>query len=544
MITGDLKSKIDGLWEDFWVGGITNPLTVIEQITYLMYSRMLDTQEQRDEKRKQIAGVDFKPRFAPEQQEFRFSHYSNLGSDEMMEVVRDGVFQHFRQLGQADASKVTLLGNFMKDARLEIVKPSLLTKAVEVIKNLPLDRGDTKGDLYEYLLSKLTTAGINGQFRTPRHIIRTMVEMMEPNPARGETICDPACGTGGFLATSYEYLLEKYSSLESIHTEIGTNERGELEEQKIFTGDLLTPWRDHVDNNMFHGYDFDTTMLRIAAMNLIMHGVEAPDIHYQDTMSQSFSTNFPQASKNAFNLILANPPFTGSLDEEDIDATLSAMVKTKKTELLFLARILQMLKVGGRSATIVPQGVLFGSSKAHQLLRKTLVEDNQLEAVINLPSGVFKPYAGVTTAILIFTKGGQTDEVWFYDLRNDGYSLDDKRNPVKDNDLPHLLASWKHYRTLRGLPVDNFMGEKLASLLKQQQPEGIDAGVDFKDRTQAAFVVPKADIAAQKYDLSINRYKEVVYQAEEYEDPKVILKRLKDLEKEILANLDELEGML
>lgn len=509
-----------------------------------MYSRMLDTQEQRDEKRKQIAGIDFKPRFAQEQQEFRFSHYSNLGSDEMMEVVRDGVFQHFRQLGQADASKVTLLGNFMKDARLEIVKPSLLTKAVEVIKNLPLDRGDTKGDLYEYLLSKLTTAGINGQFRTPRHIIRTMVEMMEPNPARGETICDPACGTGGFLATSYEYLLEKYSSLESIHTEIGTNERGELEEQKIFTGDLLMPWRNHVDNNMFHGYDFDTTMLRIAAMNLIMHGVEAPDIHYQDTMSQSFSANFPQASKNAFNLILANPPFTGSLDEEDIDSTLSAMVKTKKTELLFLARILQMLKVGGRSATIVPQGVLFGSSKAHQSLRKTLVEDNQLEAVINLPSGIFKPYAGVATAILIFTKGGQTDGVWFYDLQNDGYSLDDKRNPIKDNDLPHLLASWKRYRTLRGLPVDNFMGEKLASLLKQQYPEGINTGVDFKDRTQAAFVVPKEDIAAQKYDLSINRYKEVVYQAEEYEDPKVILKRLKDLEKEILADLDELEGML
>ena len=544
MITGDLKSKIDGLWEDFWVGGITNPLTVIEQITYLMYSRMLDTQEQRDEKRKKSRVLILNRVLHQNSRSSVSVTIAILGSDEMMEVVRDGVFQHFRQLGQADASKVTLLGNFMKDARLEIVKPSLLTKAVEVIKNLPLDRGDTKGDLYEYLLSKLTTAGINGQFRTPRHIIRTMVEMMEPNPARGETICDSACGTGGFLATSYEYLLEKYSSLESIHTEIGTNERGELEEQKIFTGDLLTPWRNHVDNNMFHGYDFDTTMLRIAAMNLIMHGVEAPDIHYQDTMSQSFSTNFPQASKNAFNLILANPPFTGSLDEEDIDSTLSAMVKTKKTELLFLARILQMLKVGGRSATIVPQGVLFGSSKAHQSLRKTLVEDNQLEAVINLPSGVFKPYAGVATAILIFTKGGQTDEVWFYDLQNDGYSLDDKRNPIKDNDLPHLLASWKHYRTLRGLPVDNFMGEKLASLLKQQYPEGIDAGVDFKDRTQAAFIVPKEDIAAQKYDLSINRYKEVVYQAEEYEDPKVILKRLKNLEKEILADLDELEGML
>lgn len=241
---------------------------------------------------------------------------------------------------------------------------------------------------------------------------------------------------------------------------------------------------------------------------------------------------------------LMNADVFTSMMPEDIDSTLSAMVKTKKTELLFLARILQMLKVGGRSATIVPQGVLFGSSKAHQLLRKTLVEDNQLEAVINLPSGVFKPYAGVATAILIFTKGGQTDEVWFYDLQNDGYSLDDKRNPIKENDLPHLLASWKCYRALRGLPVDNFMGEKLALLLKQQYPQGVDAGVDFKDRTQSAFVVPKGDIATQKYDLSINRYKEMVYQAEVYEDPKVILKRLKDLEKEILADLDELEGML
>ncbi|WP_336194108.1 type I restriction-modification system subunit M [Providencia stuartii] len=540
MITKELKSSIDNLWEDFWVGGITNPLTVIEQITYLMYSRMLDSLELKDEKRKQLTKIDFKPRFTPEQQEFRFSQYSNLGADEMMEVVRDGVFQHFRTLGNSDS----LLGNFMKDARLEIVKPSLLTKAVEMIKNLPLDRGDTKGDLYEYLLSKLTTAGINGQFRTPRHIIRTIVEMMEPNPARNEAICDPACGTGGFLATCYEYLLEKYSSLESIHSELGVNEHGELEEQKIYTGDLLTAYRAHVDQNMFHGYDFDTTMLRIAAMNLIMHGVEQPDIHYQDTMSQSFSDNFPLASKNAFNLILANPPFTGSLDEEDIDPSLLATVKTKKTELLFLARILQMLKVGGRSATIVPQGVLFGSSKAHQSLRKTLVEDNQLEAVINLPSGVFKPYAGVATAILIFTKGGQTDNVWFYDLQNDGYSLDDKRNPINDNDLPHLIASWKHYRALRGLPVDNFMGEKSILLLKQQYPDGIHAGVDYKDRTQAAFVVPKENIAAQKYDLSINRHKKVVYQAKEYEEPKVILKRLKDLEKEIQAGLDELEELL
>lgn len=540
MITRELKSSIDNLWEDFWVGGITNPLTVIEQITYLMYSRMLDSLELRDEKRKQLTKINFKPRFAPEQQEFRFSQYSNLGSDEMMEVVRDGVFQHFRTLGNSDS----LLGNFMKDARLEIVKPSLLTKAVEMIKNLPLDRGDTKGDLYEYLLSKLTTAGINGQFRTPRHIIRAVVEMMEPNPARNETVCDPACGTGGFLATSYEYLLEKYSSLESVHRELGVNERGELEEQKIYTGDLLTAYRAHVDQNMFHGYDFDTTMLRIAAMNLIMHGVEQPDIHYQDTMSQSFNDNFPQESKNAFNLILANPPFTGSLDEEDIDPSLLSIVKTKKTELLFIARIIQMLKVGGRSAIIVPQGVLFGASKAHQSLREILVEGNQLEAVINLPSGVFRPYAGVATAVIIFTKGGKTDHVWFYDLKNDGYSLDDKRNPIKNNDLPHLVASWKHYRTLKGSPVDNFMGEKLSSSLTKEAFDEINGKKNYHDRTTKAFIVAKEDIASNKYDLSINRYKEIIYDIEELEDPKILLRRLKDLENEIISDLSDLENML
>ncbi|MEH5014448.1 type I restriction-modification system subunit M [Phytobacter diazotrophicus] len=540
MITRELKSSIDNLWEDFWVGGITNPLTVIEQITYLMYSRMLDSLELRDEKRKQLTKIDFKPRFAPEQQEFRFSQYSNLGADEMMEVVRDGVFQHFRTLGNSDS----LLGNFMKDARLEIVKPSLLTKAVEMIKNLPLDRGDTKGDLYEYLLSKLTTAGINGQFRTPRHIIRAVVEMMEPNPARNETVCDPACGTGGFLATSYEYLLEKYSSLGSIHSDLGVNERGELEEQKIFTGDLLTAYRVHVDQNMFHGYDFDTTMLRIAAMNLIMHGVEKPDIHYQDTMSRSFSDNFPQGSKNAFNLILANPPFTGSLDEEDIDPSLLSIVKTKKTELLFIARIIQMLKVGGRSAIIVPQGVLFGASKAHQSLRELLVEDNQLEAVINLPSGVFRPYAGVATAIIIFTKGGMTDHVWFYDLKNDGYSLDDKRSPIKSNELPHLVASWKHYRTLKGLPVDNFIGEKLKTFLTKETVDEINGKTNYHDRTTNAFIVAKNEIASNKYDLSINRYKEIIYDLEELEHPKILIRRLKELENEIISDLSELENML
>lgn len=539
MITGDLKSKIDKLWEEFWVGGITNPLTVIEQITYLIYSRMLDAQESKDEQKQALAGVGFEPRFQRHEQQCRFSQYSNLGADEMMEVIRDKVFPHFRILSDGNS----LLGEFMKDARLEIVKASLLVKAVEMIKALPLDRGDTKGDLYEYLLSKLTTAGINGQFRTPRHLIRAMVEMMEPDPARKERLCDPACGTGGFLANSYEYLLERYSSLDSIHTEQVTNEKGELETQRIYSGDQLAEYRSHLDKDMFHGYDFDSTMLRIAAMNLIMHGVAEPDIHYQDTMSQSFSENYPQASREGFHLILANPPFTGSLDAEDIDPAILRSVKTKKTELLFCARILQMLKVGGRSATVVPQGVLFGSSKAHQSLRQLLVEDNQLEAVINLPSGVFKPYAGVATAILIFTKGGSTDQVWFYDLKNDGYSLDDKRQPKAENDLPHLVASWKHYRQSRNLPADSFMGHSLQSHFNQQYPDGL-VETDYQDRTQQAFVVPKADIAVKKYDLSINRYREPVYKAEKYDPPKVILKRLQELEGEIQQGLKELEGML
>jgi len=546
MITGELKSSIDKLWNEFWVGGITNPLTVIEQITFLLYSRMLDMQESKDEQRLALTGLPFKRRFSELEQEQRFSRYCHLGADEMLAVVRDGVFDHFRSLNHEGS----ILSHFMKNARLEIVKPNLLVNAVEMIGKLPIERGDTKGDLYEYLLSKLTTAGINGQFRTPRHLIRAMVEMMEPNPARHERLCDPACGTAGFLSNSYEYILERYSSAESVHSQMVANERGELEEQKVFSGDLLGEYRQHIDTDMFHGYDFDATMLRIAAMNLIMHGVEQPDIHYQDTLSQGFRERYPNASNEGFHLILANPPFTGTLDEEDIDPKLLAKVKTKKTELLFIARILQMLKVGGRSATIVPQGVLFGSSKAHVQLRELLVEHNQLEAVINLPSGVFKPYAGVATAILIFTKGGATSNVWFYDLQNDGFSLDDKRNPIAANDLPHLVSCWQHYRRQNQLPVGNFIGDQLQRQLQAQYPhnehlQGQDgAERDYRDRTQSAFIVPKSEIAAQKYDLSINRYKEVVYQEEQYEAPSVILGKLKALENEILADLNALEKML
>ncbi|ANG63063.1 N-6 DNA methylase [Marinobacterium aestuarii] len=513
MITGALKSKIDKLWEEFWTGGIANPLTVIEQITFLMYARLLDMNERRDEKRAERTGKSFSKRFTQYEQDIRWESFRHLPADQMYKVVKDEVFPHFKDL----AGEGSLFAEFMKDAQLMIQKPNLLVKAVNMVSDLPLDSADVKGDLYEYLLSKLTTAGINGQFRTPRHIIRAIVEMLEPEAHY--RIADPACGTAGFLAASYEYLLEKYSSPEGVITETVINDKGEQVEQKIYTGDLLHEHRRHVDTDMFHGFDFDATMLRIAAMNLVMHGVAEPDVHYQDTLSQRFSERFPQAAKEGFDLILANPPFKGSLDEEDVDPALLRVVKTKKTELLFVALILRMLKIGGRSATIVPDGVLFGSSKAHQQLRKHLIEDNQLEAVISLPSGAFKPYAGVSTAILIFTKGGETDHVWFYDVQADGFSLDDKRQKIDANDLPDLISQFKS----RGMtPADSAQN----------------------DRSAQRFWVSKAEIEASKYDLSLNRYREQVHVTEEYDAPKVILARLKALEAEIQQDLEELEGML
>ncbi|SDJ58054.1 type I restriction enzyme M protein [Ferrimonas sediminum] len=523
MITGQLRSKIDKLWTEFWTGGITNPLTVVEQITFLMYARMLDMNERSDEKRAARTGKAFNHRFEKCEQHLRWENFRHQGSDEIYRLVKDELFPHFAEL----AGEGTQFADFMKGAQLMIQKPNLLQSAVDLISELPLENKDVKGDLYEYLLSKLTTAGINGQFRTPRHIIRTMVEMIDVD--QRHRVCDPACGTGGFLATTYEYLLEKYSSPEGIEHEplfedgkplLGAS--GQPLVNTLYSGDLIED-RHHIDTDMFHGFDFDATMLRVAAMNLVMHGIKEPDIHYQDTLSQSFIERRRSEAREGFDVILANPPFKGSLDEEDVDPTLLRVVKTKKTELLFVALIQRMLKTGGRSATIVPDGVLFGSSKAHQTLRKHLLEDNQLEAVISLPSGVFKPYAGVSTAILFFTKGGNTDKVWFYDVQADGYSLDDKRTPTKDNDLPDLIKQFKAY---------------------QQAVINNDSLEAWADKTQKAFLVDASDIKANKYDLSINRYKETVYEEEQYEDPKVLLKQLMALEDEIQTELKVLEGML
>jgi len=506
MITGALKRDIDALWTEFWQGGITNPLTVIEQITFLMFARLLDINETRDENRMRRTQQPFNRRFDDNEQKLRWSQFRHLGADKMLPLVRDEVFPHFRK----SSTSGTAFAEFMKDAQLMIQKPSLLVKAVNMIDKLPLTEGDTKGDLYEYLLSKLTTAGINGQFRTPRHIIRLMVEILDPKPT--ETVCDPSAGTGGFLVETMQYLLRENTSAEGIIEETDP-ETGTVE--KIYTGDLLEDHRRHIREEMFHGFDFDATMLRIAAMNMMLHGVDDPDIHYQDTLSGSFSDRYPRAASNGFDVVLANPPFKGSLDFEDVDAGLLRKVKTKKTELLFLVLILRMLRTGGRSATIVPDGVLFGSSTAHVALRRQLLDENQLEAVISLPSGVFKPYAGVSTGILVFTKGGRTDDVFFGDIKADGFSLDDKRDPIEENDLPGCLAAWNDRDSRRDT-----------------------------DRTRKAFFVPAAEIREANYDLSLSRYKKHIYEEEAYDPPAEIMERMRRLNKEIDQGLSKLQEML
>jgi len=531
MITGALKSKIDRLWLEFHSGGITNPLTVIEQITYLMFLRLLDIAEMRNEKKAARTNKPFKRVFAyPEadktkarsEQHLRWHRLRSMKSEALLELMRKpktdddpvgGVFAHLKGI----SGEQSTFGEFMKDAQFMIVKPQLLVKAMELIEELPLEKGDTKGDLYEYMLGKLTTAGINGQFRTPRHIIRMMVEVVDPEPQW--KVCDPACGTGGFLVNTMEYLQQKYTSPEGIVEEEIDNEDGSTSMIKIFSGDLLEPYRKHIQNEMFHGYDFDATMLRISAMNMMLHGVENPDIHNVDTLSNRFVEESPKVASEYFDLILANPPFKGSLDAELVHHSLTRAVKTKKTELLFPALMLRMLKPGGRCAVIVPDGVLFGSSTAHQKLRSMIIDEHQLDAIIKLPSGVFKPYAGVATAIMIFTKSGETQEVFFYDVEADGFSLDDKRQPVKENDLPDVVTQWRKW--------DNGKGSK-----------------HFKDRSKKAFFVPAAEIRDENYDLSIGRYKQVPYEEPEYEAPKEIVERLTKIELSIAADLKKLEGLL
>lgn len=487
MITGELKSKVDQLWNAFWSGGVSNPLSVIEQITYLLFAKRLDDIHTAREKKANLLGGKIEnPIFEENEYHLRWSRFKDADPEEKFRVFKDEVFPFIRDMNGKAGSSYT---KFMKDAVFIIPNAALLDKVVNMIDAIPMEDRDTKGDLYEYMLSKIATAGKNGQFRTPRHIIKLMVELTAPTPK--DIIADPACGTCGFLVTAAEYLEREYKS------------------------ELLSPEvNKHFHNEMFHGLDFDSSMLRIGAMNMTLHGIENPMIEYRDSLSEDHA-----AHRDAYTLILANPPFKGSLDYDSTAKDLLQVAKTKKTELLFISLFLQQLKAGGRCAAIVPDGVLFGSSTAHQDIRRTLVEEQKLDAVISMPSGVFKPYAGVSTAILIFTKtnSGGTENVFFYDMHADGLSLDDKRAPIKDNDIPDIITKYNDYKNRKG---------------------------DFSDKKAKAFTVRKEEIANNKYDLSINRYKQVAYEVIEYDPPAIILDQLEELEAEIQSDLKELRRMI
>ena len=498
MITGELKNKIDSLWEMFWTGGLTNPLDVIEQMTYLMFIHDLDDSDNIRAKEAAMLGLPYQSIFAKEVRigdrtvdgsQLKWSVFHDFPAAKMYTVVQEWVFPFIKNL---HGDKNSAYSKYMNDAIFKLPTPLLLDKVVTAMDGIyeqmaQLKASDTRGDVYEYLLSKLSTAGVNGQFRTPRHIIRMMVDLMEPKA--DELVCDPACGTSGFLVAVSDYLKEN-------------------RKQEVF---FNRQNKNHYMNDMFHGYDMDRTMLRIGAMNMMTHGVENPVIEYRDSLSDQ------NPDREQYSLILANPPFKGSLDYDIVSTDLLKVCKTKKTELLFLALFLRMLKVGGRCACIVPDGVLFGSSTAHKAIRKELMEINRLEAVISMPSGVFKPYAGVSTAVLIFTKTGHggTDKVWFYDMKADGLSLDDKRTPVADNDIPDIIARFHNL-----------------------------AGEADRKRTEQSFFVPKQEIVDNGYDLSINKYKKTEYKPVEYPSTQEILSELKELESQITAGLKELEGMV
>ncbi len=504
MITGELRSQIDAIWNTFWTGGISNPLEVIEQITYLLFLRRLDDLHTLEENKSARLKRPMERRIFPEGKDaLRWSHFKNQSPAAMFATVSDRVFPFLKTMGAADST----YARHMKDARFTIPTPALLAKVVDLIDNVPMEDRDTKGDLYEYMLGKVATAGTNGQFRTPRHIIRLMVELIAPGPK--DVICDPASGTCGFLVAANEFLREHHP--------------------QVLTDPAL---KKHFHEHAFHGFDFDNTMLRIGSMNMLLHGVENPDVRYRDSLAQDHA-----GEEDRYTVILANPPFAGSLDYESTAKDLQAVVKTKKTELLFLALFLRLLKAGGRAAVIVPDGVLFGSSKAHKELRRMLVEDHKLDAVISLPAGVFRPYAGVSTAILCFTKtnSGGTDRVWFYDCDADGWSLDDKRNPLLDEAKLGPVPAAK-------LTADEHAKNNLPDLLARWR-ERADSETKRK-RTEQSFSVTKADLAAQDYDLSINRYKEVVHAEVQHRAPKEILKELATLEEEIQREMKTLEGML
>ncbi len=511
MLTGELRSQIDRIWDSFWSGGISNPLEVIEQITYLLFLRRLDDLHTLEENKAQRLKQPMTRRIFPEgadargrpYDELRWSRFKQVAPAEMFALVDQHVFPFLRSLG-GDGSTYA---HHMKDARFTIPTPALLAKVVDLLDKVPMEERDTKGDLYEYMLGKIAQAGTNGQFRTPRHIIKLMVELTAPGPS--DVICDPACGTAGFLVAAGEYLRDH-------HPEI-------LRDEKL---------KRHFHEKAFHGFDFDNTMLRIGSMNMLLHGVENPDIRYRDSLAQDHA-----GEEESYSLVLANPPFAGSLDYENTAKDLQRMVKTKKTELLFLALFLRLLKAGGRAAVIVPDGVLFGSSTAHKALRQMLIEEQKLDAVISLPGGVFKPYAGVSTAVLLFTKtnSGGTDFVWFYDVAQDGWSLDDKRAALLPEDKLGAVPT-------TALTAAEHVKNNLPDILARWGQR--NAGERTRARTDQSFCVPKADLVAQGYDLSLNRYKEVVHAEVTHRSPAEILAVLDVLEDEIRTGMAELRGLI
>lgn len=496
MITGEIKNRIDKIWDTFWTGGITNPMTVVEQMTYLFFMKMLDDAQIKKERNANLLGGTIEnPVFKQgtwhnpetdkevEYSNLRWSKFVNFEADKLYSTISKDVFVFIKHLNQG---KESAYSRFMQNAIFLIPNPRTLVNIVDGINNLDMNNRDTMGDVYEYMLGEMATSGKIGQFRTPRHIIRMIVEMMKPN--LNDTICDPAMGSAGFIVESAKYISKHYQTemLQTQHTE-------------------------HYRKSMFHGFDTDQTMLRIGAMNLMLHGVDEPNIEYRDSLSTD------NTDAECYSLCLANPPFSGSIDKQAVNKTLSSITKTTKTELLFVALFTRILKTGGRCAGIVPDGVLFGNSTGHKAIRKELIDKQRLQAVVSMPSGVFKPYAGVSTAILIFTKtnAGGTDKVWFYDMKADGFSLDDKRSPIADNDIPDVVYRYQHLND-----------------------------EENRNRKEQSFFVPVEEIRANDYDLSINKYKEVEREKVVYDSVDTILARLDKSEAEYVKGYSKLVQML
>lgn len=497
MITGELKNKVDSIWDTIWTGGISSPITVLEQITYLMFMKLLDDNQIKQEASAAVLGVELEnkvfkegicvisenPRIETDYNNLRWSVFHNWKSEDMLFNIQTYVFPFIKTIGEG---RDTAFSRYMKDTVFLIPTPLVLEKVVEGIDSMDMNNKDIMGDVYEYLLGKIAAAGENGQFRTPRHIINMIVNLMKPTLK--DKVLDPAMGSAGFLLSSVEYVSE--------------HQRSELikkENNKYFK------------NDMFSGFDTDQSMLRIGAMNMMLHGVDRPNIKYQDSLSKE------NTEREAYTLIMANPPFKGNVFQEEISGDLLAVCKTKKTELLFVALFVKMLKTGGRCASIVPDGVLFGSSTAHKALRKELIDNHKLEAVISMPSGVFKPYAGVSTAIIIFTKTGQggTDDVWFYDMKADGYSLDDKRSPINQNDIPDIISRFNNLEAEHS-----------------------------RERTEQSFFVPKQEIVDNDYDLSINKYKKTEYVAIEYPPTSEIMEEILNINKQVDEEILQLKALL